>query len=63
MPKAEGVEVLRFLMREHGLSQRDLPEVGTQSVVSEVLAEKRQLNVRQIRALSKRFGVTADVFF
>ncbi len=50
-------------MQEHGLSQGDLPEVGTQSVISEVLAGKRQLNVRHIRALSDRFGVPADVFF
>ena len=63
LPKVGGVEVLRYLMQEHGLSQGDLPEVGTQSVISEVLAGKRQLNVRHIRALSDRFGVPADVFF
>lgn len=63
LPKVVGVEVLRYLMQEHGLSQGDLPEVGTQSVISEVLAGKRQLNVRHIRALSDRFGVPADVFF
>jgi HTH-type transcriptional regulator/antitoxin HigA len=63
LPKVSGVEVLRYLMQEHGLSQGDLPEVGTQSVVSEVLGGKRQLNVRHIRALSDRFGVPADVFF
>ncbi|WP_312943459.1 helix-turn-helix domain-containing protein [Stutzerimonas kunmingensis] len=62
LPKAGGVEVLRYLMREHGLRQGDLPEVATQSVISEVLAGKRQLNVRHIRALSDRFRVSADVF-
>ena len=62
LPKAGGVEVLRYLMREHGLRQGDLPEVATQSVISEVLAGKRQLNVRLIRALSDRFRVSADVF-
>ena len=63
LPKASGVEVLRYLMQEHGLSQGDLPEVGTQSVISEILGGKRQLNVRHIRALSERFGVPTDVFF
>ena len=63
LPKASGVEVLRYLMQEHGLTQGDLPEVGTQSVISEILGGKRQLNVRHIRALSERFGVSADVFF
>ncbi|MBK3868803.1 transcriptional regulator [Pseudomonas stutzeri] len=61
LPKAGGVEVLRYLMREHGLRQGDLPEVATQSVISEVLAGKRQLNVHHIRALSDRFRVSADV--
>ena len=55
-------EVLKLLMREHGLRQTDLPEIGTQGVVSEVLAGKRELNTRQIRKLANRFGVSAAVF-
>ena len=43
------------MMREHGLTQSDLPGVGTQSVVSEILSGKRQLNLRQIRWLAERF--------
>jgi len=39
-----------------------LPEVGSQSVISEILNGKRQLNLRQIRALSIRFKVSAEVF-
>ena len=62
MPECEGADVLRFFMEEHNLSQSDLPEVGSQGVVSEVLSGKRELNVRQIRALSKRFGVSPSVF-
>jgi hypothetical protein len=45
-----------------GLQQADLPEVGSQSVVSEILNGKRDLNVRQIRALVKRFHVSPAVF-
>ena len=55
-------EVLRFLMQEHELRQSDLPEIGSQGVVSEVLAGKRDLNTRQIRALAERFGVSPAVF-
>ena len=62
MPKLEGVDALRFLMEEHDLAQSDLPEVGSQGVVSEILGGKRALNVRQIRALSERFGVSPAVF-
>jgi len=54
--------LLRFFMEEHNLSQSDLAEVGSQGVVSEILNGKRGLNVRQIRALSKRFGVSPSVF-
>jgi HTH-type transcriptional regulator/antitoxin HigA len=62
LPEASGIEVLRFLMEQHGLSQKDLPEIGSQGVVSEVLAGRRHLNVRQIQALAVRFGVDAGVF-
>jgi HTH-type transcriptional regulator/antitoxin HigA len=50
-------------MEQPVLSQADLPEIGSQSVVSEVLRGKRELNVRQIRALSRRFHVSPDAFF
>jgi HTH-type transcriptional regulator / antitoxin HigA len=56
-------EMLRFLMGQHGLSQGDLPEIGSQGVVSEVLRGKRDLNVRQIRALSERFHLSPEAFF
>jgi len=62
MPKLEEAEALRFLMEEHDLTQSDLPEVGSQGVVLEILGGKRALNVRQIRALSERFGVSPAVF-
>ena len=62
MPECGGADVLRFFMEEHSLSQSDLPEVGSQGVVSEILSGKRDLNVRQIRALSKRFEVSPAVF-
>ena len=62
IPECRGGDVLRFLMDEHGLTQSGLPEVGTQSVVSEILSGKRELNVRQLRRLSERFGVSPAVF-
>jgi HTH-type transcriptional regulator/antitoxin HigA len=51
---------LAFLMEQHGLRQCDLPEVGAQSVVSEVLSGKRALNLRQTQALAKRFSVPME---
>lgn len=62
MPATSGADMLRFFMEEHGLNQSDLPEVGSQGVVSEVLSGKRDLNVRQVRALAERFHVSPAVF-
>ena len=62
IPDVSGAEVLRFLMDEHGLTQSDLPEVGSQGVVSEILNGKRELNVRQVRLLAKKFKVSSAVF-
>lgn len=63
IPAASPQDVLSYLMEEHQLKQSDLAEIGSQGVVSEVLRGKRQLNARQIQALSHRFGVSAAVFF
>lgn len=62
MPTCSGVDMLRFFMEEHGLAQSDLPEIGPQEVVSATLNGKQELNVRQIRALAKRFHVSPGVF-
>ncbi len=62
MPTSSGAEMLRYFMEEQGLSQSDLSEIGSQGVVSEVLNGKRELNVRQVRALAKRFHVSPAVF-
>ncbi|MEF8761585.1 MAG: helix-turn-helix domain-containing protein [Candidatus Accumulibacter sp. UW25] len=54
--------MLAYLMEEHGLKQSDLPEVGTQSVISDLLTGKRRLNLRQVRALASRFHVPMEIF-
>jgi len=59
---SDPVEVLRSLMKEHKLSQKDFPEIGSQGVVSEILNGKRLLNTRQIRELSIRFNISPAVF-
>ena len=62
LPKASPLEVVRFLMDQHGLKQRDLLDVfGTSSVASEVLSGKRELSKDHIRRLSARFSIPADM--
>jgi HTH-type transcriptional regulator / antitoxin HigA len=62
LPDAGAAEILRYFMQAQDLGQSDLPEVGSQGVVSEILSGKRALNVRQIRALAERFHVSPAVF-
>ena len=61
-PHGNPIETLKTLMAEHGLKQTDLPDIGSQGVVSEILSGKRQLNMRQIKLLSNRFKVSPVVF-
>ena len=64
IPNASPADVLRFLLSQHGLKQRDIAaELGGESVVSEVLSGKRKLSAAHIERLSQRFHVSPAVFF
>jgi HTH-type transcriptional regulator/antitoxin HigA len=62
IPNQDSVSTLKFLMKEHGLKQKDLKEIGSQGVVSEILNRKRVLNTRQIQALSNKFNISPSIF-
>ena len=63
MPSAmNAVEALAFFIERDGLLQSDLPEIGNQAKVSEVLAGKRTFNLRQATALARRFKVPLELF-
>lgn len=53
---------LAFLIDSHQLNQKDLPEIGPQSVGSEILSGKCQINLHQASALARHFGVPVEVF-
>jgi len=58
------LDVIRHLMEENHLRQKDLVDVfGTESIVSDVLNGKRDLAKDHIRKLSGRFGVSPALFF
>lgn len=64
LPKATQAAMLEFLMDQHGLTQAELAkDLGGQPAVSNILNGKRNLNVRQIEKLSKRFGLSPATFF
>lgn len=57
------LELLEHLMEEGGLKQVDLVDCfGSQSVVSAVIAGKRQINSEHARRLSRRFGLPLAMF-
>ncbi len=60
----DAVDMLKFLMKQHGLGIADIPEIGSKSLVSKILNRRgRELTRRHIAALSKRFGVSPAIFY
>ena len=63
IPAADPVSVVRFLIEQQNLTQRDLiPQFGSESAVSMFLAGQRNLTMEQMRKLRTRFKLPADVF-
>jgi HTH-type transcriptional regulator / antitoxin HigA len=63
VPKADPVSVVRFLVEHQDLTQRDLiPQFGSESAVSMFMTGQRNLTLEQVRKLSARFKLPADVF-
>jgi len=62
VPKAEPREVLRYLLEVHDLKQKDLADIASPTVISDVLAGRRRISRNVAKALAERFGVDASVF-
>lgn len=64
IPDIYGVELLKVLIAERELKQKDLVFIfKTESIVSDILNEKRQLTARHIQELSEFFHFSPAVFF
>lgn len=64
MPKLHGVELVRELLDDNQLPQRALISIfGTDSIVSEVLSGKRELQRKHIEGLANFFNVSPAAFF
>jgi HTH-type transcriptional regulator/antitoxin HigA len=55
-------QVLAYLMQEHSLKQKDLNDIVSQGVLSEILAGKRDISKSVAKALAAYFGVSPAVF-
>jgi len=64
IPDIHGVELLKALIIELGLKQKDLvPIFQTESIISQILSGQRELTVNHINQLAKRFHISPAVFF
>ena len=63
IPAADPASVVRLLIEKQNLTQRDLiPQFGSESAVSMFMTGQRNLTLEQVRKLSTRFKLPADVF-
>jgi HTH-type transcriptional regulator/antitoxin HigA len=63
IPKSDPVSVVRFIIEQKNLTQRDLiPEFGSESAISMFMTGQRSLTLEQVRKLSTRFKLPADIF-
>ncbi len=55
---ASPIEKIKHLMREYNIKQKDLVDVlGSQGYVSDILNGKRELHLKHIKGLAKKFNV------
>ena len=65
MPSISGVDLIKVLLEDRGLSQRDLVRAdvfATDSVASEVLSGRQNPTVAHVARLAEYFSLPADLF-
>ena len=61
-PDGHPLDALKYFMEEFELTAQDLPELGTLDTATAILNGERDLNLRQVRALSTRFNAPVSIF-
>lgn len=62
IPDSSPREVLRYLLEENGLKQKDLVEIASPTLVSDILSGRREISKKLARLLAIRFNTSIDVF-
>lgn len=63
MPDVPPNEILKFLIEENDLRQKDLlPIFGSSGITSEVVNGKRSISKEQAKKLAKHFKVSVELF-
>jgi HTH-type transcriptional regulator / antitoxin HigA len=62
--KASGLDALRHLVNEHGMSGADLSRLlgAHRTLGAMILRGERKLTIQHVRTLSKHFGISAELF-
>ena len=64
IPDIYGVDLLKVLMEERDLRQKDLvPIFKTESIVSDIMKKRRKLTTRHIQELAEFFHISPAAFF
>lgn len=62
LPQAHPREVLRYLLEEHGLTQKDLADIAAPTLIRDILAGHREISKRLAKSLAERFHVDIGAF-
>lgn len=62
IPAAEPREVLRHLLEANNLKQKDLVGIASPTLVSDILAGRREISKRLAKCLAERFRVDIAAF-
>jgi HTH-type transcriptional regulator / antitoxin HigA len=62
LPTAEPKDVLRYLLDTHDLKQKDLADIASPTVISDILAGRRAISKSVAKALAERFGTDVSAF-
>jgi HTH-type transcriptional regulator/antitoxin HigA len=62
LPAGAPRELLRFLLDEHRLKQKDLADIASPGLISDILAGRREISKNLAKDLARRFNVSASAF-
>jgi HTH-type transcriptional regulator/antitoxin HigA len=62
IPAAPPREVLRYLLEENDLKQKDLEDIASPTLISDILEGRREISKRLAKALADRFHVDIAAF-
>lgn len=63
IPKANPEEILRYLLNENGMEPKDLANIASPGLISDILMGRRKISRTLARNLGARFHLKPGIFF